>query len=270
MKRLAWILLPLFLLPAGCGDDDDPVTPVEKFEVTVRVVDEQGAPVAGLALSMVSDNPFLPGAPSTKALTHIECTVPTVSQVAMRVEDMEGELVRRLVGGVMVAGQHMVVWDAKDHDGVHQPSGRFRFIMEAEGIESELAFRDTVDGLLTAYWVPVDTTDADGLAVLTDRRHFPSLYDTEPMVAMDESGVPQGWLEPTDDMIFYLADGINSPRVYHRTISSGKQTLDLVWNVPAPAPAPPAAAGPAPLTKTVIDPPPTGYTLKPPYPNPFN
>jgi hypothetical protein len=269
MKRLIWLPLILLLAPAGCGDDD-PVAPREDFAVLVRVTDLDGLPVAGLALSLVSANPYLPGQAPAKARTTVPFRMARAAHATLRVEDVEGGHVRTLVDDDLNAGDYAVYWDAKDDAGIHQPSGRFSIIMVSVHPEDGLDFADTTDVLLNTEYVPVAVTDAEGRVVLTDRRLFPFLHDREPMVAMSEWQEPLGWLEPTGDMIFYLGDGEHSLRIYERTVTDGKQTLDLVWNLPQPEAAPSAAVVAAGRPAAAVPPPEQLYGLGPAYPNPFN
>jgi len=68
-------------------------------------------------------NPFNP-------MTTIAFNVPHESQVAIRVYDVTGRVVRTLVDGVTEPGRHAAVWDGRNDHGEHCGSGVYFCVME--------------------------------------------------------------------------------------------------------------------------------------------
>ena len=99
MKRLACLLLIVPLLTIPACSDDDPATPADDFQVTVQVTDEAGDPVEGLALSLLSDNPYLLYKSGIAAMSVIEFAQGRECRVVLSVEDVEGRQVRVFPGG---------------------------------------------------------------------------------------------------------------------------------------------------------------------------
>ncbi|RKZ09770.1 hypothetical protein DRQ50_14840 [bacterium] len=267
MKRLVCLSLVLLLLTVSACSDDDPATPVETFKVTFQVRDTAGDPVAGLKLSLFNDNPYLQWKAGIAALTTIQFTHEVACHATLTVEDIEGNTVRILADNPLAAGVFNIAWDARDGEGTHLPGGRYTFRYVARDNAGVTLFEDTRDILMTAFYVPVATTDADGKAVLTDRRHFPHFYDRPAMMATDENGLPIGPLVLTSDMRIFLEDGDRNLEVYERAVEAGAQLLELVWT----GGIPPAPAENAVILKAadVIDPEPE-FELGLPHPNPFN
>ncbi len=77
--------------------------------------------VFGLAQN--TPNPFNP-------MTTIAYNVPQESQVAIRVYDVSGRVVRTLVDGVTEPGRHAAVWDGRNDHGEHCGSGVYFCVME--------------------------------------------------------------------------------------------------------------------------------------------
>jgi hypothetical protein len=234
-------------------------------------VDDAGAPVPGLLLGLLSDNPYLQDFKRDKAVVAIEFTIPLSTRVVVRVEDVLGDPVTTLVDGELVAGRHQVVWNGRDGAGVHQPSGRYAIRMIAVDPAAENGvFEDTIDALmclLDPEQAPVGVTDAEGRIVLDDARLFPHFFEREPMEAVDENGEIQGVLQPTAAMVFSLADTANGGLMIFREEVERRSSFQFVWRAIAPA-----AAGREPKAAEEKDtiPPPPVFRLGPVYPNPFN
>lgn len=88
---------------------------------------EEFRPTHGLELlQQNSPNPFSPQ-------TSIEYQVPRTGQVALRVYDAQGRLVKRLVDGQLQAGLHSVVWDGRDDSGQGVKAGAYFYQIEIGG-----------------------------------------------------------------------------------------------------------------------------------------
>jgi alkaline phosphatase len=102
------VALTIFdILPASVAIEDDPEQPEEP--------ELDGVPAA-FALHGNYPNPFNPS-------TTIKYDLPRTTQVALRVYDLHGRLVRTLVDGVHSAGGHEVVWDGRSEAGRPMASG---------------------------------------------------------------------------------------------------------------------------------------------------
>jgi len=81
-----------------------------------------GTPVAGdptprtLAVTRVTPNPFNPR-------TKVAFDVPRSGPVSVRIHDMRGRVVRRLVNGDLDAGRHEVIWNGRDDAGAAVATG---------------------------------------------------------------------------------------------------------------------------------------------------
>lgn len=71
-----------------------------------------------------SPNPF-----TTSTTVHF--TIPSRSEVRVRVYDMEGKLVRTLVDGTYSPGTHTAGWDALDSSGDEVASGYYYYTLDA-------------------------------------------------------------------------------------------------------------------------------------------
>ncbi len=80
-----------------------------------------------VALRQNTPNPFNP-------LTTIRYELPDATWVDLRVYDVSGRLVRRLVDEIVPAGRHSVQWDGRDDSGRGSASGAYICRLEAEGL----------------------------------------------------------------------------------------------------------------------------------------
>lgn len=97
-----------------------------EFQGTVAVDDQAGT--GPLAFGAASPNPFVAGTALSYRLT-------ATSNVALRVFDVNGRLVRVLDAGSRAAGEHRVTWDGRDADGHPVASGVYLARLSAEGQE---------------------------------------------------------------------------------------------------------------------------------------
>ena len=273
MNRLVCLLLVMPLLAIPACSDDDPAGPAV-FKVTVRVLDAAGEPVAGLQLTMLSDNDFLqddfPDKMGGKAAVAIRWTQPQEGRTRLIIEDIEGEPVATLVDGMMSVGTHAVQWAGRNTEGIHQPSGRYTAHITQWDDQGLISQEKTRDMLMATFSASVGTTDENGQLVLNDRRLFPHLYERPAMAATNENGEIMGSLILTEDMIFRLMDDPQTATVTSRVqIPSGGGIVDMVWDpqVATASPAPGTGFGP---TRGDVDVPPIEFELAHPYPNPFN
>ena len=133
------------------------------------------------------------------------------------------------------------MWNGKDFEEVHQPSGRYtvRMVVRQLGTGT-IQFQDSTDmflAMLDSSRVPAGYTDADGKLVLRDEKLFPHLYDRPSMTARDEAGEIIGALELTATMRISLAHEGFGVMWLRRDVTVGS-VLELVWAPPPPAGAP--------------------------------
>jgi hypothetical protein len=69
-------------------------------------------------------NPFNPS-------TTISFALPEAGEVSLAIYNMSGQLVKKLVGGGMDAGDHSIVWDATDERGTRVASGVYAYVLKA-------------------------------------------------------------------------------------------------------------------------------------------
>lgn len=89
-------------------------------------VDDQGAPPRVLALRGPFPNPFQGGA-------RMELDLPNSGPVELKVYDVTGREVRRVLAADLGAGRHRATWDGRDARGVRVASGVYWFRLEARG-----------------------------------------------------------------------------------------------------------------------------------------
>jgi len=271
MRRILMITLLIFVAGSltGCSDGESEVEPF--FQVTIEVEDEAGKPVPGLNLELTSDNPYLQDRKGDKARATIEFSVPRATRVRLVVEDITGAHIRNLIDGILMAGRHQFIWDAKNDEGIHQPSGRYTIRMIGYDPESGgPEFEDTIDVLMCLidpFHQPIGVTDENGQVIITDKRHFPHLYDREPMMAYEEIAEPQGLLEPTADMIITLGD-TNGGAMLFRDEIPGRGTYRFVWTRNRVTTWETGKMVEEP--EFAMSPPLPEWKLGPAYPNPFN
>lgn len=262
------VLLVIATLPTGCADDD-PATP-KTFAVNVSVVDQDGAPVPDLLVSVTSNNDFLQDAFS-KAAVAIPFTVLQAAHGQMTIEDIDGETVAHILDDDLSAGWHLINWNGQDDARVHQPSGHYtaRIRLYVIGTDS-LLYEGTAPMLmclLDAAKAPVGVTDGNGKVALTDKRTFPHLYDPPPMPATNENSEITGELALTDEMIFTLGDTTSHTTMFVVTEVGGATDLEFLW-APRGLPVPTLAKPLRPTPGSEVPEP--EYEIGPVYPNPFN
>jgi flagellar hook assembly protein FlgD len=68
-----------------------------------------------------------PGNPSTT----IRFSIPEAGHVTVRIMNIRGQVIRRLVDGYRESGQYSVVWEGRNHAGLEVPSGIYLYVLEA-------------------------------------------------------------------------------------------------------------------------------------------
>ncbi|MFB3145565.1 MAG: FlgD immunoglobulin-like domain containing protein, partial [Nitrospirales bacterium] len=69
-------------------------------------------------------NPFNPS-------TTIRYAVPEAGEISLKIYNLNGQLVKTLLSGVVTAGNHQVVWDGTDSSGSQVASGAYLYKLEA-------------------------------------------------------------------------------------------------------------------------------------------
>jgi len=116
-----------------CANAGDPASPLDPDGTRADIgafptqgalaVDERTRPL-GFSLSQNTPNPFNP-------VTTIRFTLPEAGHVTLAVYDINGRLVRDLVGHPLAAGLHAVVWDGCDANGRDVASGVYVYRLTA-------------------------------------------------------------------------------------------------------------------------------------------
>lgn len=103
---------------------------VYEKDYTIIVVQPTGVVKLGnespdeFALMQNYPNPFNP-------TTTIAYQLPRAGDVTLTIYNLQGQVVSRLVDGVMPAGLHQVIWDARDQQGNPVPSGLYYYRFQA-------------------------------------------------------------------------------------------------------------------------------------------
>jgi hypothetical protein len=273
MKRLgvAFLMTAILIVSTSC-DNDDGTTP-QAFTLTVEVVDETGAPMPGLAMSVAADLPWYQDKAGTdRAAVAIPFQVAVPCNVYLAIEDVTGAEIRLLIDEPVGAGQFLMDWNGWNVDRIHMPSGVYSVHMRAYNPGTNtLHYEDRVPmymAIIDPERLRVGTTDADGLIALTDKRLFPNLYTPPDIPAVDATGEQVGTIEITDSVRFGFHDPASGIHRRFYADVSGSGTVQFVWSG--------GKAEQAPMTRgasrieTADDPPPGTFDLGQPYPNPFN
>jgi len=85
---------------------------------------EEGTDLRQLVLEQNTPNPFNP-------TTTIQFYLPEATQVELTVYNALGQAVKTLATGGLAAGQHQVVWNARDDHGSPVPSGIYIYRLQA-------------------------------------------------------------------------------------------------------------------------------------------
>jgi hypothetical protein len=97
------------------GFDEDGTSPPNSVELPAKVLTVSNFP-----------NPFNPS-------TTIKMNLPKAGDVSLKVFNVRGELVKTLVDGPMIAGEHSVIWDGKTDAGNQTASGVYFYETRANG-----------------------------------------------------------------------------------------------------------------------------------------
>ncbi len=87
---------------------------------------EEATTLSSFQLHQNSPNPFNPN-------TTIAFTLPTSSRVKLQVFNTAGQLVKTLANGDTDAGEHSVMWDARNETGEEVPTGIYLYRIEVNG-----------------------------------------------------------------------------------------------------------------------------------------
>jgi hypothetical protein len=106
------------------------VTPVFTEDAEVRigpVSDVPGASGPAASLHGAAPNPFNPR-------TTIAFEIPTRQEVTLRIFDLDGRLVRCLIGReTRASGRHEIVWNGRDESGRRVASGTYLYRLDTNG-----------------------------------------------------------------------------------------------------------------------------------------
>jgi hypothetical protein len=121
-------------------ETNDPLSTRMEIPILLHVLPGAAVPVgvpgavgpeipAVFALQGSVPNPF-------RASTEIRFDLPRPSALSLRVYDVGGRLVRKLVDGSMPAGRHRVGWDGRDDSGSRVSTGIYFCRLRADGFEA--------------------------------------------------------------------------------------------------------------------------------------
>uniref|UniRef100_A0A832I0I3 T9SS type A sorting domain-containing protein n=1 Tax=Eiseniibacteriota bacterium TaxID=2212470 RepID=A0A832I0I3_UNCEI len=68
-----------------------------------------------------------------RSAVHLRFALPRPLEATLRVHDVHGRLVRRLMQGPLAAGWHGATWDGRDEAGRTAPPGMYLARLEAAG-----------------------------------------------------------------------------------------------------------------------------------------
>ncbi len=118
----------------GSDGDDGTSSSLEGWyidDVQMHIHDEfsdvpqvRGVPLRP-ALLMGGPNPF-------REETTIIFEAAQTGPVSLRIVDLEGRVVRRLIDGPLTAGRHRILWDGRDRDGRPLPSGLYFYHLQSQ------------------------------------------------------------------------------------------------------------------------------------------
>ena len=106
------------------GNESEPC--YGQVDVFNDVVVDAPAATRGVVLEQNVPNPFNP-------YTTIRYSLDAGTDVALRVFDVKGRMVRELVNGHRVAGRHQVIWDGLDGSGERVSSGTYFYRLSVAG-----------------------------------------------------------------------------------------------------------------------------------------
>jgi len=83
-------------------------------------------------LSLIGNfpNPFNPS-------TRIKFTVPVAMEVSLEIFSITGQRIRTIVGAIPTLGEHTIVWDGRDDDGLTSPSGIYVYRLKGGGVVAQ-------------------------------------------------------------------------------------------------------------------------------------
>jgi M6 family metalloprotease-like protein len=100
----------------------------ELQQIILSDVQNSATPVEGFILAQNTPNPF-------NSVTEILYNLPQQDKVTLCVFSVEGKLVKELFQGVQCAGEHRMVWNGRDADGVEVASGIYFYRLRYKGME---------------------------------------------------------------------------------------------------------------------------------------
>lgn len=248
MKRILATAALVLIVFTGC--DDEPVTGVEAFRVTITVSDPSGAAVEGLEVSAAPDLPMFyqddadtPTPPTEDgglrvypspffpvAALEFDSEIP--SHALLTIEDVEGRLVETLVDEELAAGNFRVMWSGKGAPGGPSPGGVY-FAHLRLGPPGEPRLDESEPMLYVPLYPQqhsIGVTDSRGRLVLEDARHFPQLYELPGIEARDETGALIATIVLGPTMRFYLRDPDSGQMQRFDRDVDGSCRLEMMWD----------------------------------------
>jgi hypothetical protein len=113
--------------PAPSARDNIAITEAYFNDTAVRIEGNPVERMVAFGLGPVAPNPFAEG-------TVVNFTMAAGADVSLKVYNVNGQLVRTLVDGMMPAGQHSVQWDGKDMTGDRVARGVYFCRMRTAGM----------------------------------------------------------------------------------------------------------------------------------------
>ncbi len=97
---------------------------IYRFKPTTTSIKTGESPVKTFFLGQNYPNPF-------NSSTSIHYSIRAPAQVAFRIFDLQGRLIRNLFTQLVRPGEYDIVWDGKDDAGIGRPSGTYYYQMQA-------------------------------------------------------------------------------------------------------------------------------------------
>jgi hypothetical protein len=273
-------------LTVDATDGSNEVWPVwqpdyESFRIEVLVLDPAGEPVPDADIAVMpalpsSVFPWGPGRGDARPAVVIPFDLEEQLAVRLDIQDITGAPIRTLDLGAQPAGAHQLVWDGNDDLGEPMFSGWYEAVLRISAYGGD-PYWTVVDSTSMLKVVPdperirVAVTDAEGRALITDRRLVPAFWDPPPLTHRDENANDLGLFELTTETWLYVAvPGSEFVGTWASVDAiDGAQAVEVTLTAVPPQGAPDAG----PVLRSAprdVDTPPLTTRLHGVYPNPFN
>ncbi|MCP4545314.1 MAG: hypothetical protein GY835_02470 [bacterium] len=272
-------LLSLILIVTTTGCNDDPTKP-KSFAINITVLDEHGVPVEGAEIGCLPGIPMSQLARSTqkgasRTMIAIRYDVQETQFVKEEILDVTGEVIRTLVSDLHSPNTYITIWDGRTDADEPTPPGYYQVKLSTSIDGNSDWVEASVMGILQGQYSPgaysVATTDADGKAVITDRRIVPAFWAPPELQKTSDTGISEGYFSLDNETTFFVHSDPSDPHsdLVHESIIAvdGPQSLTISLDGRS---SPPYVENTEVQEVTEAGKARYSVILDPPYPNPFN